>query len=163
MTGKKSSLLIDKERIIKSFEFINEGSKILHFDNENYLIFKKDFLQTLGFIKSGDFFLDVNFNSVMQGEFPTLEIKISFLKDKIEIENLSHLISINNGSEINDFKNYLKSEIINIALFCNKANELELLQINNNFVETSEILEIKEVIEFLTSNSKRGITTFEND
>ena len=39
MTGKKSSLLIDKERIIKSFEFINEGSKILHFDNENYLIF----------------------------------------------------------------------------------------------------------------------------
>lgn len=135
MTGKKSSLLIDKERIIKSFEFINEGSKILHFENENYLIFKKDFLQTLGFIKSGDFFLDVNFNSVMQGEFPTLEIKISFLKDKIEIENLSHLISINNGSEINDFKNYLKSEIINIALFCNKTNELELLQINNNFVE----------------------------
>ena len=135
MTGKKSSLLIDKERIIKSFEFINEGSKILHFDNENYLIFKKDFLQTLGFIKSGDFFLDVNFNSVMQGEFPTLEIKIIFLKDKIEIENLSHLISINNGSEVNDFKKYLKSEIINIALFCNKTNELELLQINNNFVE----------------------------
>ena len=135
MTGKKSSLLIDKERIIKSFEFINEGSKILHFDNENYLIFKKDFLQTLGFIKSGDFFLDVNFNSIMQGEFPTLEIKISFLKDKIEIENLSHLISINNGNEVNDFKKYLKSEIINIALFCNKANELELLQINNNFVE----------------------------
>ena len=71
----------------------------------------------------------------MQGEFPTLEIKISFLKDKIEIENLSHLISINNSSEINDFKNYLKSEIINIALFCNKTNELELLQINNNFVQ----------------------------
>ena len=135
MTGKKSSLLIDKERIIKSFEFISEGSKILTFDNKNYLIFKKDFLQTLSFIKSGDFFLDVNFNSVMQGEFPTLEIKISFLKDKIEIENLSHLISINNGSEVNDFKKYLKSEIINIALFCNKTNELELLQINNNFVE----------------------------
>ena len=65
MTGKKSSLLIDKERIIKSFEFISEGSKILTFDNKNYLIFKKDFLQTLSFIKSGDFFLDVNFNSVM--------------------------------------------------------------------------------------------------
>ena len=135
MTGKKSSLLIDKERIIKSFEFISEGSKILTFDNKNYLIFKKDFLQTLSFIKSGDFFLDVNFNSVMQGEFPTLEIKISFLKDKIEIDNLSHLISINNDSEIDDFKNYLKSGIINIALFCNKTNELELLQINNNFVE----------------------------
>ena len=60
---------------------------------------------------------------------------LTFLKDKIEIDNLSHLISINNDSEIDDFKNYLKSEIINIALFCNKTNELELLQINNNFVE----------------------------
>ena len=35
--------------------------------------------------------------------------------------------------------------------------------IKNNFVESSEILEIKEVIEFLNSNSKRGITTFKND
>jgi len=35
--------------------------------------------------------------------------------------------------------------------------------IKNNFVESSEILEIKEVIDFLNSNSKRGITTFEND
>ncbi len=35
--------------------------------------------------------------------------------------------------------------------------------IKKNFDESSEILEIKEVIEFLISNSKRGITTFEND
>ena len=71
----------------------------------------------------------------MQGEFPTLEIKITFLKEKIEIENLSHLISIKNKNEIDDFKNYLNTEIINIVLFCNKTNELELLQINNNFDE----------------------------
>ena len=38
-----------------------------------------------------------------------------------------------------------------------------LNNIKNNFVESSEILEIKEVTEFLNSNSKRGITTFEND
>ena len=92
-------------------------------------------MQTIEFIKSDDFYLHVNFNSVMQGEFPTLEIKIAFLREKIEIENLSHLISIKNKNEIDDFKNYLNTEIINIVLFCNKTNELELLQINNNFDE----------------------------
>ena len=135
MIGKKSSLLIDREKVIKSFEFIKEGSKILSIENKNFLIFKKNFLQTIEFIKSDDFVLHVNFNSVMQGEFPTLEIKITFLKEKIEIENLSHLISIKNKNEIDDFKNYLNTEIINIVLFCNKTNELELLQINNNFDE----------------------------
>ena len=35
--------------------------------------------------------------------------------------------------------------------------------IRKNLVANSQILEIKEVIEFLNSNSKRGITTFEND
>lgn len=135
MIGKKSSLLIDREKVIKSFEFIKEGSKILSIENKNFLIFKKNFLQTIEFIKSDDFVLRVNFNSVMQGEFPTLEIKITFLKEKIEIENLSHLISIKNKNEIDDFKNYLNTEIINIVLFCNKTNELELLQINNNFDE----------------------------
>lgn len=135
MIGKKSSLLIDREKVIKSFEFIKEGSKILSIENKNFLIFKKNFVQTIEFIKSDDFDLRVNFNSVMQGEFPTLEIKITFLKEKIEIENLSHLISIKNKNEIDDFKNYLNTEIINIVLFCNKTNELELLQINNNFDE----------------------------
>ncbi|NSW74128.1 hypothetical protein CL660_004980 [bacterium] len=135
MMGKKSSLLIDREKVIKSFEFIKEGSKILFSENKNFLIFKKNFLQTIEFIKSGDFILDLNFNSVMQGEFPTLEIKITFQKEKIEIENLSHLINIRNKNEVEDFKNYLDTEIINIVLFCNKTHELELLQINNNFDE----------------------------
>ena len=78
MIGKKSSLLIDREKVIKSFEFIKEGSKILSIENKNFLIFKKNFVQTIEFIKSDDFDLRVNFNSVMQGEFPTLEIKITF-------------------------------------------------------------------------------------
>ena len=42
------------------------------------------------------------------------------------------------------------------------GKQIEVI-IENNLVESSEILEIKEVIEFLNSNSKRGITTFEND
>ena len=34
MIGKKSSLLIDREKVIKSFEFIKEGSKILSIENK---------------------------------------------------------------------------------------------------------------------------------
>ncbi len=56
---------------------------------------------------------------------------------------------------INEIKN-----LINIIF--NKNDTIEN-NIKKNVVESSEILEIKEVIEFLNSNSKRGITTFEND
>ena len=94
MIGKKSSLLIDREKVIKSFEFIKEGSKILSIENKNFLIFKKNFVQTIEFIKSDDFDLRVNFNSVMQGEFPTLEIKITFLKEKIDKSEKEYFIKI---------------------------------------------------------------------
>ena len=59
------------------------------------------------------------------------------------------------SNAINEIKN-----LINIIFDKNDTIENN---IKNNFVESSEILEIKEVIEFLKSNSKRGITTFEND
>jgi len=59
------------------------------------------------------------------------------------------------SNAINEIKNF-----INIIFDKNDTIENN---IKNNFVESSEILEIKEVIEFLNSNSKRGITTFEND
>jgi len=56
---------------------------------------------------------------------------------------------------INEIKN-----IINIIFDKNDTIENNL---KNNNVQNSEILEIKEVIEFLNSKSKRGITIFEND
>ncbi len=59
------------------------------------------------------------------------------------------------SNAINEIKN-----LINIIFDKNDTIENN---IKNNSVESSEILEIKEVIEFLNSNSKRGITTFEND
>ena len=59
------------------------------------------------------------------------------------------------SNAINEIKN-----LINIIFDKNDTIENN---IKNNFVESSEILEINEVIEFLNSNSKRGITTFEND
>ena len=74
MIGKKSSLLIDREKVIKSFEFIKEGSKILSIENKNFLIFKKNFVQTIEFIKSDDFDLRVNFNSVMPVSYTHLTL-----------------------------------------------------------------------------------------
>ncbi len=59
------------------------------------------------------------------------------------------------SNTINEIKN-----LINIIFDKNDTIENN---IKNNFTESSDILEIKEVIEFLNSNSKRGITTFEND
>ena len=59
------------------------------------------------------------------------------------------------SNTINEIKN-----LINIIFDKNDTIENN---IKNNFVESSEIIEIKEVIEFLNSHSKRGITTFEND
>ena len=59
------------------------------------------------------------------------------------------------SNAINEIKN-----LINIIFDKNDTIENN---IKNNFVESAEILEIREVIEFLNSNSKRGITTFEND
>ena len=55
----------------------------------------------------------------------------------------------------------MTSKII-VQLIFNKNDTIEN-NIKNNFAEKSEIIEIKDVIEFLNSNSKRGITTFEND
>ena len=61
----------------------------------------------------------------------------------------------------------LKSNVINeiknlINLIFDKDDAIEN-NIKKNIVANSQILEIKEIIEFLKLNSKRGITTFEND
>ena len=59
------------------------------------------------------------------------------------------------SNEINEIKN-----IINKIFDKDDAIENN---IKNNIVTNSQILEIKEIIDFLNSNSKRGITAFEND
>ena len=56
-----------------------------------------------------------------------------------------------------------RNEIKNLINIIFDKNDTIENNIKNNFVKSAEILEIKEVIEFLKSNSKRGITTFEND
>jgi len=59
------------------------------------------------------------------------------------------------SNSINKIKNL-------ISLIFDKNDAIES-NIKNNIIATSEILEIKEIIDFLNSKSKRGITNFEND
>ena len=49
-----------------------------------------------------------------------------------------------------------------VKIIFDKKDTIET-NIRNSIVSNTEIIEIKEIIEFLNSNSKRGITTFEND
>ncbi len=60
-----------------------------------------------------------------------------------------------NSNNINEIKNIVK-------LIFDENDAIEN-NIKNNIVTNSQIVEIKEIINFLNSNSKRGITTFEND
>lgn len=116
MIGKKSSLKIDEKIIDEKFELIDEGSKLLVLRNNLILVFKKklssinnDNLHKLNF--------NVVFNSVMQGEFPTIEIKINILINEFKIEELSHLISMNNEKEISDVKKYMNNDILSIIVY----------------------------------------------
>ena len=116
MIGKKSSLKIDEKIIDEKFELIDEGSKLLDLRNNLILVFKKklssinnDNLHKLNF--------NVVFNSVMQGEFPTIEIKINKLINEFKIEELSHLISMNNEKEISDVKKYMNNDILSIIVY----------------------------------------------
>ena len=56
---------------------------------------------------------------------------------------------------INEIKNLVK-------IIFDKKDTIKN-NMKNNFLKNSKIIEVREVIEFINTNSKRGITTFEND
>ena len=76
-------------------------------------------------------------------------------------ENLKslNLIGLKRKGLTSNLINEIK-KLINIIFDKNDAIENNIKQ---DIIANSKIHEIKEIIEFLNSNSKRGITTFEND
>ena len=89
-----------------------------------------------------------------------VKVVCTFITEKIR-ESLKNLNLVGlkrkglNSKIINEIK-----KLINIIFDKNDAIENN---IKINEVATSEIHEIKEIVEFINSNSKRGITNFEND
>jgi|TARA_B000000557_G_scaffold200604_1_gene165819 protease II len=141
MIGKKSSLLIDEAKLIKLFEFIGEGSKVVTLNSEKYLVFKKDFSNIKNEIKIMDFKIQIEFNSVMQGEFPTIELKIMFYKNQFEIESLSHLISMNNQDEVDEFRKFVNNKDAKFILLCKTSSQYEYFQIDINSYRLKESLD----------------------
>ena len=76
-------------------------------------------------------------------------------------ENLKSLNLI--GLKRKGLTSNIINEIKNLVNLIFDKNDTIENNIKNNSIDKTEILEIQEVIEFLNSNSKRGITTFEND
>ena len=76
-------------------------------------------------------------------------------------ENLKSLNII--GLKRKGLTSTIINEIKNTVNVIFDKNDVIENNIKKNKIETSKILEINEIIEFLYLNSKRGITTFEND
>ena len=55
----------------------------------------------------------------MQGDFPTIELKLNFSKNHLNIESLSHLISINNNEDISQMESFLSKKDIKFCLYDN--------------------------------------------
>ena len=76
-------------------------------------------------------------------------------------ENLKSLNLI--GLKRKGLKSNVINEIKNLIKIIFDKNDAIENNIKKNIIANSEISEINEIIEFLNSNSKRGITSFEND
>ncbi len=76
-------------------------------------------------------------------------------------ENLKNLNLI--GLKRKGLTSNIINEIKNLVNLIFDKNDTIENNLKNNSIDNSEILEIKEVIEFINSHSKRGITIFEND
>ena len=76
-------------------------------------------------------------------------------------ENLTSLNLI--GLKRKGLTSNLINEIKNHVNIIFDKNDTIKNNIKNNLIKNSKITEVKEVIEFINSNSKRGITIFEND
>jgi hypothetical protein len=88
-----------------------------------------------------DFKIQIEFNSVMQGEFPTIELKIMFYKNQFEIESLSHLISMNNQDEVDEFRKFVNNKDAKFILLCKTSSQYEYFQIDINSYRLKESLD----------------------
>jgi hypothetical protein len=116
---KKSRALIREDEFNRYFDFIVEGSKIINLKDELIMLFKKESssLYNIQDLTLLDFKFVIN--SVMQGDFPTIELKLNFSKNHINIESLSHLVSINNDEDIVKMDSFLSKKDLKFCLYDN--------------------------------------------
>ena len=116
---KKSRALIAEDEFKGYFEFIVEGSKIINLKDEVIMLFKKESSSLCNIQNLSDIDFKFVINSIMQGDFPTIELKLNFSKNHLNIESLSHLISINNNEDISQMESFLSKKDLKFCLYDN--------------------------------------------
>lgn len=128
---KKSTKNVPISLILKKFNFIEDGSLVVESDNDFFLISCKDSSSMANFEENLDF--NVSFNPIMQGDFPTLELKIDFSKNKIKLETISHLMSVENIEDLKNIYYFFSKELLHVGIFNKKNKSLLLYDLENHY------------------------------
>lgn len=135
---RKSSVVITKALALKAFDFIEEGSIFYEYKNSILLIACKNTESLNNFNLNMDFKLVLN--PVMQGDFPTLELKFNFFNNKIYKEEVSNLVSIANNEEVEHLINYFNKDFLNLIIFSKDNDFLKSYELMNT--QRNELIEV---------------------
>tara|TARA_Y100000817_G_scaffold162344_1_gene126800 strand:+ start:662 stop:1123 length:462 start_codon:yes stop_codon:yes gene_type:complete len=128
---KKSTKNIPISIIYEKFNFIQEGSIIIKNDGIFFLISCKELSSIENFDENLDF--ELFFNPIMQGEFPTLELKINFYKNKIKFDDISYLMSVQDMEDLKNICHLFSNELFHIGIFNKKNKSLQLYELENDY------------------------------
>tara|TARA_B100000530_G_C15823217_1_gene434359 strand:+ start:315 stop:776 length:462 start_codon:yes stop_codon:yes gene_type:complete len=128
---KKSTKNIPISIIYEKFNFIQEGSIIIKNDGIFFLISCKELSSIENFDENLDF--ELFFNPIMQGEFPTLELKINFYKNKIKFDDISYLMSVQDMKDLKNICHLFSNELFHIGIFNKKNKSLQLYELENDY------------------------------
>ena len=128
---KKSTKNIPISIIYEKFNFIQEGSIIIKNDGIFFLISCKELSSIENFDENLDF--ELLFNPIMQGEFPTLELKINFYKNKIKFDDISYLMSVQDVEDLKNICHLFSHELFHIGIFNKKNKSLQLYELENDY------------------------------
>ena len=118
---KKSTKNIPIEIILNKFNFIEEGSIFIVHEGLYFLVSCMESQSIMNLREDLD--LKLSFNPIMQGDFPTLELKIALYKNKVKLENISNLVSIENFQDVESICNFFSTNTLLLIVF-NKKNKL---------------------------------------
>ena len=128
---KKSTKNIPISIIYEKFSFIQEGSIIIKNDGIFFLISCKELSSIENFDENLDF--ELFFNPIMQGEFPTLELKINFYKNKIKFDDISYLMSVQDMKDLKNICHLFSNELFHIGIFNKKNKSLQIYELENDY------------------------------
>ena len=127
----KSSNCLDNSLVEKYFEFIEEGSIFAEISEKTYILACKDINSFANFSENMDFSLE--FNPVMQNDFPVIEVNIKFYKNKVLIDSISILISVTNTKELRNLTKFFGEKDCKLIIFCKSSKELKEFMFENSF------------------------------